>query len=284
MKFSERQGITKVKDIIQFESMDDDLRNSLWNVFYNYVLNDLIKSTANAVRYTTSWSEIKNLWKNFYIKPIDSIPYSIRDTIEYIKYDFFNYDWYEVYDFIEYIVKTTPHYNKSFIISDISNVLIRECSAYRLINEEFVPISNEEHIKSIQEVLDSTSTGKLIGVSTHIKTALTLMSDKTNPDYRNSIKESISALESLCIIISGKPKATLGNALSALNSKIELHKSLEKSFCQLYGYTSDGDGIRHGMLDIPTLDQEDAIYMLVSCSSFINYLMVKASKAQIKFD
>ena len=35
-------------------------------------------------------------------------------------------------------------------------------------------------------------------------------------------------------------------------------------------------------MDEPNLDQEDAIFMLVSCSAFTNYLIVKADKAGIE--
>ena len=36
MLFSQRQGITPVKDTIQDESMDQDLRNALSDVFYSF--------------------------------------------------------------------------------------------------------------------------------------------------------------------------------------------------------------------------------------------------------
>jgi hypothetical protein len=83
-------------------------------------------------------------------------------------------------------------------------------------------------------------------------------------------------------IISGLPKATLGPALSAVEKKTELHAVLKEAFQKLYGYTNDAQGIRHALMDEPTLDIEDAKFMLVSCSAFVNYLVVKAQKAGIK--
>jgi len=32
MRFSERKGYKSISDVIQLDSMDDNLRNSLWNV------------------------------------------------------------------------------------------------------------------------------------------------------------------------------------------------------------------------------------------------------------
>ena len=61
-----------------------------------------------------------------------------------------------------------------------------------------------------------------------------------------------------------------------------MHPALNKAFSTLYGYTSNAKGIRHALLEESTLDFEDAKFMLVACSAFINYLKVKASKAGIE--
>ena len=120
-------------------------------------------------------------------------------------------------------------------------------------------------------------------VRVHLQSSVDLFSDRKNPDYRNSIKESISAVEAVCQIITGEEKATLGQALKKLEEKgIELHEALRKSFSNLYGYTSDADGIRHALLEESTLDFDDAkFFMLVSCSAFVNYLAAKGTRAGV---
>jgi len=101
------------------------------------------------------------------------------------------------------------------------------------------------------------------------------MSDRQNLDYRNSIKESISAVESICKIVTNDDKATLGKALKIIEDKHGLHAALKGSLSQLYGYTSDADGIRHAMLGESNLSYIDAKFMLVACTNFINYLIDK---------
>jgi hypothetical protein len=116
----------------------------------------------------------------------------------------------------------------------------------------------------------------------HIKKSVELFSDRESPDCPNSVKEAISAVEATCELITGLEHATLGKALKKLEVKgLALHSALQKSFSSLYGYTSDAEGIRHALLDEPTLDFDDAKYMLVSCSAFVNYLIAKASKAGV---
>lgn len=55
---------------------------------------------------------------------------------------------------------------------------------------------------------------------------------------------------------------------------------MEQAFIKLYGYTSDEDGVRHGGIDFNNVPAEDAKYMLVSCSAFVNYLIEKYEKIQ----
>jgi hypothetical protein len=86
------------------------------------------------------------------------------------------------------------------------------------------------------------------------------LSARDSPDYRNSFKESISAVEAACQIITRDPKATLGAAVKKLEDcGIKLHSAFR------------------GALDEPTLDSDDARFMLVSCSAFVNYLKTKAN-------
>jgi hypothetical protein len=78
-------------------------------------------------------------------------------------------------------------------------------------------------------------------------------------------------------------KNTLGEALNELANKgVEIPKVLKLGFDKLYGYTCNPDtGIRHAlMVDegayVPS--SAEAIFMMVSCSAFINYLNAKKAK------
>lgn len=119
-------------------------------------------------------------------------------------------------------------------------------------------------------------------INVHLKKATELFSRRPLPDYENSIKESISAVEAVCSIITGLSgkNATLGKTIKKLKDYgVHIHPSMENAFSSMYGYTSDEDGIRHGGIDFKWAPAEDAKYMLVSCSAFVNYLIEKWSKA-----
>ena len=60
----------------------------------------------------------------------------------------------------------------------------KENSVYRIINNEVTPITSEQEIQSIEDALENAN--QYSGVQQHLNQALKLMSDRQNPDYRNS--------------------------------------------------------------------------------------------------
>lgn len=280
MRFSERIGKKEVKVEIQLDSMDIELKNSLWSVFSLYFMDPMCETDwlENSLYRNT----VVAIWFSFFKEPIDEVPISTDTTRKQLRKRFFSWDYLEIYDFIDYIIslKNVP-INKSEMVKSLNIVLERELSGYRVIDNSLVPITSEQEIQTIEKALADSKKFNLKGVNIHLSEALSKLSNKTNPDYRNSIKESISAVESICQQITEDKNAELGKALKKLSTKLPIHGALEQGFIKLYGYTSDGDGIRHAMMDESNLDIEDALYMLVSCSSFINYLISKAIKLDI---
>lgn len=162
---------------------------------------------------------------------------------------------------------------------EFNRILKEEVASYRILDRLVVPIINEGELASIEQTINSD----FDSVSRHIEKALELYSDRKSPDYENSVKESISAVEAMCKIIAGLDggNATLGSAINKLKEcSINIHPAMENAFKQLYGYTSDSNGIRHGGIDFVDVPSEDAKYMLVSCSAFVNYLLEKWIKTK----
>ncbi|WP_073864273.1 AbiJ-NTD4 domain-containing protein, partial [Acinetobacter baumannii] len=218
----------------------------------------------------------RKYWHNFFKLPIDNMPNNFRNVIERIRKYFFECEWYEVYDFIEFTAQNCPNSLKKDFIEFVNIVLEKELSAYRFVDEQLTDITDEQEIESIETAINSSN--KFSGTNIHLKAALSFLTDRNKPDYRNSVKESISAVEALCVTLSGDPKATLGASLNSIEKSHSLHPAFKKALTSLYGYTSDSDGIRHALLDESTISYSDAKYMLVSCSAFINYVIGKISE------
>ncbi|MEK3947315.1 hypothetical protein MHB46_02335 [Paenibacillus sp. FSL H7-0703] len=280
MKFSERIGKKPVKVDIQIESMDDDLRKGLWNCFYQSYLSPIRPFPTSGTKLSLFF---ESLWTDFFKETIDKLPDEYYETEEYLKGKFFRMEWYEVYDCLEFVLKTKTSLERlpRIFFNSCNKVLEKELSAYRIVGTEITQMTDKNEIQEIEESLVNSAVPHLKSVYVHLSTALSLLSDRKSPDYRNSIKESISAVESISKIIAGDRKAELGKALKVLSDKIGLHNGLKAGFSSIYGYTSDEGGIRHAMSDEKEIYFEDAKYMLVACSAFVNYLIMKAERAGI---
>lgn len=192
--------------------------------------------------------------------------------------------WYTYYDILEIILSFSVSDSKliggnekekiSNFKNDVNKIFVEENIGNRIIDNQVVNITTEEEINEIEKAMDSI----FDSVNNHLEKALSFYSDRKNPDYKNSIKESISAVESMCCIICGK-KVELGKALGKLEKNgIYIHGAMKNGFQALYGYASDESGIRHGGIEDKEVTEEDAKFMLVSCSAFVNYLKVKFNK------
>lgn len=271
MSFSERKGLRQVSEAIQRDSMSDELRNSLWNI-----LDATLWSSRNFLTGTYSTAPginafSRHLWAHYFKLPVDSRPEYPKRIMDVIRDVYFRAPWNEVYDFLEFIVDYISRTNDR-VYGIVNRVLERELSAYRFVNGKLTDITDEQEVQMLNEALADT---QFKGATNHLQRALELYSDRASPDYRNSIKESISAVESMAKIVTGNDKAMLSDALKALEKNGQLHKALKDGFEKLYAYTSDADGIRHAMLAEDNLTQADARYFLLSCTSFVNYLKSK---------
>lgn len=285
MKFSQRIGKTPAKKNIQIEYIDDELINGIWNLIKMLFLDELEKSRHNGKpgfkRFT------KMLWHRFYKLPIDTIPPYDSETEHKIRTKFFDSEWHEVYDLVEFIIDIQSNpLDKNIFISALNNLFESEFSGYRIIDEKIVHISNELEYNEVTDALEKTKfLTALKGANIHLSNAIDLISNKKNPNYRNSVKESISAVEATCRILT--KEKTLGQALKKLESKgLNINDHLKNGFDKIYAYTNDKEnGIRHAIVMHPVEpDFADAKYMLISCSAFINYLVYKAEKVGINFN
>jgi len=277
--FSQRKGIKPVKSVMQVDYMDDDLRNRLWNALCVYYW-DRVPKWESISRY--EWLDLltTKIWDMYLKQPIDTIGYQWYETLGKIRDYYFQCDWNEVYDLTEFVANNDDDESNSADFMDFCNsILEEELSAYRFVGGIILQTTSEAEIAEIEQALETPFTP----VNEHMKSALDKLANRKSPDYRNSIKESISGVEALCKLITKNPKATLGEALDIIEreKKVKIHPALKRAFDSLYGYTSSADGIRHALLDEPNLYFEDAKFILVSCSGFVNYLVAKSSKAEI---
>lgn len=278
MLFTKRNKIVPLQKDLQIEYIDAELRIRLWNLLKLFYWDNFSRYDNYSYIHRSNFeSYIPSLWHNFYKISLDDQPDRFPQALQIIKERFFSFKWYEIFDFIEFTIRNSPGIAGVQQFPKTCNLILQqENSAYRIVEGNFTQITDEIEISEIEESISNSD--KYYGVKTHLRTALSFLSDRKQPDYRNSIKESISSVESICQIITKDKKATLGNAIKKIEEKYNLHPALKSAFSSLYGFTSDKDGIRHALLEKSDITFNDAKYMLVTCSSFINYLLVLISE------
>lgn len=286
--FSDRNAIKPENAEIQLKDFDRRTRIQLQNMF-----SELYVSVYEN-KLSCGFSHIQNFLKfvlgTIYSEPIDNRKTYDDKIFAMINNTILNDDYDDVLTLLEAIMQYwnsylrnekdygrydsySKRYGRNSIYDIVNTYFEREYIGYRFVGGIIVPISDSYEVNAINEALNN----KYRPVYEHISKANKLLADREKPDYENSIKESISAVEAICEIITGikGKEATLGKMLKKIEERgIVIHSGLKSAFNILYGYTSDANGIRHaGDIGGQASTFEEAKFMLVSCSAFINYLI-----------
>lgn len=284
MKFSKRYGYVKPAEVLKRGYLDSEGITALCNCYDHLAmwLNHYDVYVGNS-RHDKSYTDLEEaIWCFFMNQRRNDFYYNYSHKIAATEYLESNHnEWYTKFDLIEFTIsvlrKMAPHGDREYvtIVNDFVKILNstfkRLDYAYRVVNDQIVEITDQEEIAAIEEAVKQTS-----AIKTHLSEALKLMSNRQAPDYRNSIKESISAVEALCREITGE--STLGDALRVWEKKsVKIPTFLKSGIEKLYIYTNDKrTGIRHSLMDDKEAPNfEEAKFMLVSCSAFVNYIQGK---------
>lgn len=286
--FSETHGMSSCVTQLQYKDFDDKTRNTLYNRVYQILsisFENQKDFRENPYDYT-NYEELffQDLSINVFCERISAnnfIPRSLKFEEDKIYKVFSEAPYNEILDFIQYTIQWISYRNKknkdkNFFFGFMNQIFEQEYVGYRFVNGKIAPITDKNEIDSIEKACNN----EFEGTRAHIKKAVGFIADRERKDYKNCIKESISAVESICSIIVGDAGTTLGKALKRLKDNgLDIHPSLEMAFSKLYGYTCDKDGVRHseGMFE-SDVTFEEAKFMLVSCSAFVNYLTANYGK------
>lgn len=285
-RFSERYGYVKPSEVLIRENMPLSIQNAICTCFDKLEIF-LQKQMGNNTEGVREYKKLeKYLWIYFLNNREACFSYRYPVATEFLEDD--DELWFKKLDLVEEAIKylsdresqLEEYYRaKGSVVEAFITILNSHFErlnfAYRVVNKEIVEITSKEEIATIENTLEDSTDN----IRMHLSKALELYAKRPEGDYSNSIKESISAVEAYCRDKTGE--STLGKALNNLEKKgILFPKVLKYAFEKLYEYTNQKDtGIRHALMDqdgtyMPSGDE--ALFMLVSCSAFINYLSKKA--------
>jgi len=284
MKFSQRMGLEPKELPLQLKSMSPELRSSIWN----HVLRNTEKNHWELLLRTS--------YGRFFFLPEDDAPepityytgFNVSPCREDLKEKFFKLQWNRVYDFMEFYVRflllffQDDDWNKQREYQrhegTLNAILERQSSGYRMIEGEFAPITDVTELGSLKNSIDSTTT-RFESIRVQLKKAVDALSQKPNPDYHNCIKESINAVDGLVRTVTKiGAKGKFDKVMEKLAEIVEIHPAMKEGFKKLYNYTSDEGGVRHALLEESEVGLAEAKYMLVVCSAFVNFILMKLTE------
>lgn len=297
LSFSQRIGKTPVRTSLQYEEIDKPLDNALWNW-----LDLLIDKVYHAELEIEYYAFAEKIWTDFFnlrLKDLqeemnhNNLGFEHSDSLDALRieirnlWDGTNIKWYRKYDLINFILDliSEVYNNHAFgllkpnafdlLVEDCNSILKKHLAGYTIISNELVPITSEIEVQSIEESLNTSWSS----INKHIKQSLQLLSNRNNPDYRNSVKESISAVEAVCKIALDDKNIALGRALKKMqkNTVVWDNHYLFSAIEKLYIY-SNNSGSRHSIPeDEVKVSLEEAKFVLITCSAFVNYVKTRLS-------
>src|SRR4030042_3642444 len=107
LSFSQRKGLKQVKNAMQIDSIDSELRASLWNAltmfYWDIMTHSYTVSSAELQAESDLHTLCRRIWISYFIRPLDNLPYNWADRYKAIREHFFACLWNEAYDFIEFV-------------------------------------------------------------------------------------------------------------------------------------------------------------------------------------
>jgi hypothetical protein len=272
-KFSQRIGARQPPKS-GLEEASAELRTALWNVLYKPAFPEDDQHRERALAHARAmWNHLG--WRTDHIPPL---PHQMRETIAA---EWFSCRWAEFFDLIEFtarLLATSFPPTRQQWFEMLNRILESKGCAYRFIAERLVPLTNTAEATEVARGAESG----IPAVAAHIREALKLLPPNVGANPRDSIKESISAVEAALKHLTGGPSATLTEGLAAFEAKYgPFHPSLRRGLSILYGYVTDENGTHHALIEEPAgVTGDDARFMLVTCSAFANYLVALSANTR----
>lgn len=275
--FLQRNGLAPLIKPLQTEQLDQELRIGVWNIYYAFVWSRW-EGVYEFVRRESAAYEVdaieRILWITYFNLPFDEYKIGQKDLQQRVKLTLVSGPWDKFFYLTEEIINAIKSESKKEeIIRHLNDLFEQQNSGFRFVQGILAPVTSPQSIEAIETAFERSSRE----VRVHLEAAVRHLSNKQAPDYRNSAKESISAIESCLSSITEKKGVDLGKYLVEFKKKAKIHPQLEQALLKLWTYSNES-GIRHGLKEgSEEINHAEAKFMLVSASAFIDFLYESAA-------
>lgn len=281
--FEQRLGLKAEKSISN--DFPDSAQVALIYLLEDMVNRNYIVGSDNA----TSWN---NLLNGIYriarlMQPNENWP-SYQDELKWV---LTSTEWSKIFNYCErvyshllvevsdlkeqQIIATKQEVEKYF--TDEMNILLSEDNFdYRFKNGQFERAGRLQTQKSLKRMGAVLSSSSLSIVRQHYIKAVKFFNNIEDPDYKNSIKESLCALE-LCIeLTTGKPASkNFTKSIKELegNGKSQIPPQIAESIIKVFAYRGGGQGVAHAAQNGSKTTKLEAELILNITAAYITYIV-----------
>ena len=269
LTFSQAYGYEELPKPLALEEISDEARLQIYNLLYSEAMR--VSSLGDV---GGAWRTIfRTLHQYFLNAPLDTFSYRTYEILgTYKRLILEKLSFNKLFDLLLMILR---HLNcpPTFAVQVV--MIFKDCHlAYSVDLSEpatIFPAATAQEGEAISEAMAALRDAGLSGTETHLRSAMERIN---NGDWSGSIRESINAVESVARHLDPSQSDTLGAALTSLEKHRPLHPALKRGFSNIYGYTSNEEGIRHSLVDNSESPAglDEAIFMLGACASFASYL------------
>lgn len=271
LTFEQREGLAPLPKQLKRLEISSQMRSLLWAHLHAKL------ERSNSGNLGQPWYGILKT-KHVHVDhlPVDDFDPSYYEQSERLKDLCFNGECGKVLGFFDWLL--TGHDRPYLRPDEIDRILAKCRSAYRVIDGMISFAGTDEQVDALKRAFTDLSATSYQGARAHLREAAKHLTDG---QWAASIRESIHAVESVAVSIAPDGKRTLGDALTKIEKKKAIHGALKLGFQNIYGFTSDEEGIRHALLEKgqSDVDEADALFMIGACAAFVSYLIAKARAA-----
>ena len=275
LTFSQAQGYEAIPTILGIEEFPENARVRIVNVLISHVAG-----TSTYVGIEPVGGPMATILRDTYIRhfglPIEQWMPNLGWVTTWLKVvsrGQFN----RVFDMIQFVLrhpKCPPA-----LIQDMKIAFADSRLAYFIDDDSgpptIAPAVTAEEGRAIAASLHELAGAGLDGAAEHLRKSSECIIRR---EWADSVRESINAVESVARKTDPTARG-LKMALQSLEKRVAFHPALKKAILNLYGYTSDEQGIRHSLLDDDRANVgiDEALFMFGACASFASYLWRKHS-------
>jgi len=275
--FSQRVGLTLPPPQLQLGQVSAELRRLL-EYALALEMERVTSPGVGHVYFRGQWALVsKELHVRYFQRSIRNYDPEPRATRRALEREFGNAKYGALFDLIEFLIQQ-PGCSNEFK-EDLAAAFETAHAAYRIIEQQVVAIGTEQQAAAFETAICETDQQGTVSARQHLIAAGNAL---RNEDWAGSIRESITAVESVARLLAPGTRA-VSPALAAIERNGHIHGGLKAAFSSLYGYTSDQEGIRHALVfeDKPNVDEADALFMLGACASFVSYLLARVPQTAV---